>query len=249
MRPAHVEVIYRPHSRYQRSLHAHKDWWDKCNVTWFLRAQTSNKICQYKKSRLCLLILDNRKRRTFYLKDNNGKLWVDVIVVIFFNAVGTVDVLTASNDDVKLVETWTVYFANVKLPYRFEKINKLDRNYSYWDILSLVCPLKYRVTFFFIPSILERVQRWRVSWIRSITSCYWLSFIYFPYSSCLSFIFHSSIHPSPQLYSHRSFLPSFIPLLNLNQWSVFISLFMVKYSNLVAVFTNHHIRLRVPTFF
>ena len=105
MRPAHVEVKYRPHSRYQRSLHAHKDWWDKCNVTWFLRAQTSNKICQYKKSRLCLLILDNRKRRTFYLKDNNGKLWVDVIVVIFFNAVGTVDVLTASNDDVKLVET------------------------------------------------------------------------------------------------------------------------------------------------
>ena len=80
MRPAHVEVIYRPHSRYQLSLNAHKDWWDKCNVTWFLRAQTSD-------------------------KDNNGKLWVDAIVVIFFIAVGTVDVLTASNNDVKLVET------------------------------------------------------------------------------------------------------------------------------------------------
>ena len=105
MRPAHVEVIYRPHSRYQLSLHAHKDWWDKCNVTWFFRAQTSNKICQYKKSHLHLFILDNRKRRTFYLKDNNGKSWVDVIVVIFFIAVGTVDVLTASNNYVKLVET------------------------------------------------------------------------------------------------------------------------------------------------
>ena len=81
MRPAHVEVIYRPHLRYQPSLHAHKDWWDKCNATWFLRAQTSDKICQYKKSRLCLFILDNRKRRMFYLKDNNGKLWVDEIVV------------------------------------------------------------------------------------------------------------------------------------------------------------------------
>ena len=62
----------------------------------------------------------------------------------------------------------------------------------------------------FIPSILERVQRWWVSWIRSITSCYWRSFSYFPYSSCLSFIFHSSIHPSPQLYIHRSFVPLFI---------------------------------------
>ena len=46
------------------------------------------------KSRLYLFNLDNKKRRTFYLnKDNNGKLWVDVTVVIFFNAVGTVDVL------------------------------------------------------------------------------------------------------------------------------------------------------------
>jgi len=147
MRPAHVEVIYRPHWRCQLSLHAQKDWSDKCNVTWFLRGQTSDKICQYKKSRLCLLIFDNRKIRTVYLKDNNGKLWIDVIVVIFFNAVRTVDVLTASNNDVKIVETWTVYFANVKLPYRFERINKLDLDYSYWDILSLVCPLKYRVTF------------------------------------------------------------------------------------------------------
>ena len=30
---------------------------------------------------------------------------MDVIVVIFFIAVGTVDVLTAGNNDVKLVET------------------------------------------------------------------------------------------------------------------------------------------------
>ena len=40
----------RPYWRYSRSLHTHKDWWDKCNVTWFLRGQTSDKICQYKKS-------------------------------------------------------------------------------------------------------------------------------------------------------------------------------------------------------
>ena len=86
---------------------------------------------------------------TFYLKDNNGKLWVDVIVVIFFIATGTVDVLTPSNNDVKLVETWTVYFANVKLPYRFERINKIDRDYSYRDILSLVCPWNTAWHFFY----------------------------------------------------------------------------------------------------
>ena len=58
---ANAEVIYRPHSRYQLSLHEHEDWWDQCNVTWFLRRQTSDKICQYKKSRLYVFIFDNRK--------------------------------------------------------------------------------------------------------------------------------------------------------------------------------------------
>ena len=28
-----------------------RDWWDNCNVTWYLRGQTSNKISQYKESR------------------------------------------------------------------------------------------------------------------------------------------------------------------------------------------------------
>ena len=159
-----------------------------------------------------------------------------------------------ASNDVKLVETWTVYFANVNLPYRFEKIYKQTRPRLLVLRHFITClPPEIPRDISFIPSILERMQRWRVSWIRSITSCYWRSFIYFPYRSRLSFIFHSSIHPSPQLYIHRSsvrpFLRSFIPLLNLDQWSVLISLFMVKYSNLVAVLTNPHIRLRVPTFF
>ena len=38
----------------------------------------------------------------FYLKDNNGKLWVKVIIVTFLDAVATVDVLTASYNDVNL---------------------------------------------------------------------------------------------------------------------------------------------------
>ena len=38
----------------------------------------------------------------FYLKDNNGKLWVKVIIVTFLDAVATVDVVTASYNDVNL---------------------------------------------------------------------------------------------------------------------------------------------------
>ena len=40
---------------YLPSLHFLKDLWDKSNVMWFLRGQTSDKRCQYKKhSRVCL---------------------------------------------------------------------------------------------------------------------------------------------------------------------------------------------------
>ena len=54
---------------------------------------------------------------------------------LLLDAAATVDVLTASNDDVKL-----------KLSSPFEKINKLDCDYSCWQILSLVCHLKVHVT-------------------------------------------------------------------------------------------------------
>ena len=68
--------------QYPPSLNALKAWWDKKNnVTWFLRGQISGKICQCKKLRSSLLILDNRKWRIFYLKDDNVKPWVEVIIV------------------------------------------------------------------------------------------------------------------------------------------------------------------------
>ena len=41
----------------------------------------------------------------------NDNFWVEVIIVTFFNAVVTVDDLTASNNDVNFVETQTVHFA------------------------------------------------------------------------------------------------------------------------------------------
>lgn len=50
-----------------------------------------------------MFILDSRKRRT--LKDDDGKLRVEVIIVSFLDAIATVDVLTASNTDVKGFET------------------------------------------------------------------------------------------------------------------------------------------------
>ena len=44
-------------------------------------------------------------------KDDNTKLWVEEIRVTLLNAVATVDVRTASNNDGKIVETPTVHFA------------------------------------------------------------------------------------------------------------------------------------------
>ena len=60
-----------------------------------LLQQTSDKLFQYKKSQLSLFILDNMKWTTCCIEDDNGKLWVEVII-IFFNAVVTADVLTAA---------------------------------------------------------------------------------------------------------------------------------------------------------
>ena len=86
----------------------------------------------------------------------NYPVWVKVIICTLLNAVATVDVLIASSDIIKPVEIPTL-----KSLSRFDKINRLDNGYSYWQFLSLACSLKYYVTF--ILSILERVQRWRVS--------------------------------------------------------------------------------------
>ena len=47
----------------------------------------------------------------FFVKDDNGKLWVEVIIFTFLDAVATVDVLTARKGDVNFVETQIVHFA------------------------------------------------------------------------------------------------------------------------------------------
>ena len=51
---------------------------------------------------------------------------MEVIITTFFCiAVATVGVLTASNNDIKLVETRTVHFAKIKSLFRLEGISKL----------------------------------------------------------------------------------------------------------------------------
>ena len=51
-----------------------------------------------------------QKWRTCHLRNENGKL-MEVIIATFLNTNGTADVLTASSNDVKLVEARTVHFA------------------------------------------------------------------------------------------------------------------------------------------
>ena len=128
--------LFRPYSRYPLSIHALKDWWDKSKVTWFLRGPKSEKICQFKKLQFSLFILGNRKCWTFHLKDGNGKLWVEVIIVTFLDVLATVDVLTARNNDVKPAETRTVHFARLKSSFCFGKINKFDRDFFFWQIFN-----------------------------------------------------------------------------------------------------------------
>ena len=80
----------------------------------------------------------------------------------------TVDVRSTCNNDLKLVKTRTVQ--TIKSSSRFDRINKFDRDYSYWQILFIVCPPEKPRDIANGPSILRRMQRWRVSWIRSIVN-------------------------------------------------------------------------------
>ena len=61
----------------------------------------SKQVINSANSQSSLSLLDNQKGRTFHLRDIS-KLWVEVIIVTFVDAVVTIDVLTASNNDVKL---------------------------------------------------------------------------------------------------------------------------------------------------
>ena len=71
---------------------------------------------QYNKSQPSFFILDDKKWGIVGGSDH---------YYFFCIAVATVGVLTASNNDIKLVETRTVHFAKIKSLFRLEGISKL----------------------------------------------------------------------------------------------------------------------------
>ena len=72
---------------------------------------------------------------------------MEVIIPTFFDAVAALDVLIASSNDIKRVETRTTRL----------------RNNSYWQIFFFYLPPKIPRDVAFIPSILKRMPRWRES--------------------------------------------------------------------------------------
>ena len=79
----------------------------------------------------------------------------------FLDTAATVHVLTASDNDVKTCRSSNCTFsARLKLWFRSERINKLDCDYSYWQMFSWVCPApEIPRDIAFIPSILKHVKK------------------------------------------------------------------------------------------
>ena len=147
----------RPTSRYPPSLHALKDWWDKSGITWFLRGQTSDKLCQCKKSRSSLFILNNRTWRTFYVEDDNGNLWVKISPPTPPPGENDHCYFSRSSSDRKMSSEQVImsqtcrnlnctFCMTMKLSSRFERLKKLDRDFLHWQILFIVFPLRNDVT-------------------------------------------------------------------------------------------------------
>ena len=79
----------------------------------------------------------------------------------FLDTAATVHVLTASDNDVKTCRSSNCTFsARLKLWSRSERINKLDCDYSYWQMFSWVCSApEIPRDIAFIPSILKHVKK------------------------------------------------------------------------------------------
>ena len=65
-----------------------------------------------------------------------------MIIVTLQYAVATVNVPMSNSNDVNLANT----LDNYEIVVSFDRINKLHHDYSFWQILSLVRPLKNHVT-------------------------------------------------------------------------------------------------------
>ena len=60
-------------------------------------------VCQCKKSRSSFVYSRQQKIKNFSYKDDNGKLWVEVIIVSSLDSDDTVDVLTANDNDANIL--------------------------------------------------------------------------------------------------------------------------------------------------
>ena len=69
-------------------------------------------------------VYPRQQERPFHLKDDNVKIWVEVIIVTFQYAVATVNVPMSNNNDVSLANT----LDNYEIVVSFDRINKLDRD-------------------------------------------------------------------------------------------------------------------------
>ena len=119
--------------------------WKQCHVV--SQGETSDNICQFKKSQSSLFILDDKKWRNFYLNDGKGKLWVEVDHCYFFGRSSDCRCLHSMQWWRKTWKNSSCTFRmTIKSSSRFERINKLDRDFSCWQILSLACLLKYHAT-------------------------------------------------------------------------------------------------------
>ena len=134
------------------------------------RASSWLKVCRYRKLQSSLFILDKRKWNIFSSIDASGKLWVKVIMAnTFLDAVTNADVLTESNNEVKLVDDSSSKFARLKSSSYWESKETRPRLTVLANFTTYLPPeIPGDITF--ISSILKLVQRWRVSWIKTIRS-------------------------------------------------------------------------------
>ena len=129
-------------------LHALWDQWDKSYITWYFRGQTSDKICQYEKSRSSLFILS--KRDDYFIvmqnvchKDISGRYCIYCKITMITSTC----ILTLSS------LRWKGFH------FLLSRINKLSRDFFHCQCFLLVGPLKNQQ---------PHPQGWRVSWIRYI---------------------------------------------------------------------------------
>ena len=60
-------------------------------------------------------VYPRQQERPFHLKDDNVKIWVEVIIVTLQYAVATVNVLMANSNNVNLANTWVTMKSSSRL--------------------------------------------------------------------------------------------------------------------------------------